>query len=137
MARDKATTSFADEMIRDMEDLVATMAAGGSAAVAKRFTVRRVKMPGVPAVAPDKLKATREALGVSQPVFAAFLGVSSQLVKAWEQGKQQPTPPTRRLLLDMNDNPEHWLVRIRQEAKAKTSRSSKVRKGTRPPARPQ
>ena len=44
----------------------------------------------IPDVPPEfnktEIKAVRERLNVSQPIFAKILGVSDDTVKAWERG---------------------------------------------------
>jgi len=45
-----------------------------------------------------RIRALRERLNMSQPVFARSLNASDATVKAWEQGKRQPDGTARRLL---------------------------------------
>lgn len=109
-------TNIGGEMIAGMRELIATMKAGGMPAVKKRFTVRRVRVAPPPAVRPADVKSAREKLNASQPVFAGFLGVSPQLVKAWEQGLKTPQGPARLLLADMADDPARWARRLSRTA---------------------
>ena len=52
-----------------------------------------------PKMTKKMIKELREnILGVSQPVFAIFLGVSPAAVKAWEQGIKKPSGSARRLM---------------------------------------
>ena len=51
-----------------------------------------------PALAPDEIRAIREKEAVSQPVFARYLNVSSNLVSEWERGMKRPGGPALRLL---------------------------------------
>ena len=51
-----------------------------------------------PVLSPDEIKAIREAEHVSQPVFAAYLNVSRNLVSDWERGVKRPGGPALRLL---------------------------------------
>ena len=53
--------------------------------------------PAMP-LAPDEIKAIREAQQVSQPVFARYLNVSKNLVSDWERGRKRPGGPALRLL---------------------------------------
>ena len=46
----------------------------------------------------DRIKALREREQVSQPVFAAYLNVSRNLVSDWERGVKKPGGPALRLL---------------------------------------
>jgi putative transcriptional regulator len=45
-----------------------------------------------------RIRKIRERENVSQPVFAAYLAVSKNLVSDWERGVKKPAGPTRRLL---------------------------------------
>ena len=47
---------------------------------------------------PEEIRALRERENVSQPVFAAYLNVSKNLVSDWERGKRQPGGPALKLL---------------------------------------
>ena len=105
-----------DRVADELNRLAGAVAAGG--ALPAGFTARTVKVSGPPAVNGRAAKAAREALGVSQPIFARFLGVSTQTVKAWEQGTRVPTGAVRRLLTDIRRHPDHWAARLREEATA-------------------
>jgi DNA-binding transcriptional regulator YiaG len=107
-----AGSAVGDEMIRDMTALVAAMEAGGMPAVRERFTVRKVTVAPAPVLAAADVKAAREAIGASQPVFAGFLGVSPHLVKGWERGTRTPTGPTGVLLADILADPARWKARL-------------------------
>ncbi len=47
---------------------------------------------------PEQIRAIREREHVSQPVFAAYLNVSRNLVSDWERGVKRPGGPALRLL---------------------------------------
>ncbi len=83
--------------------------------LASRFTVRTVTVPDMPkAYDGDAVRATRDVVGVSQPIFAHLLGVSAMLVRAWEQGQRVPAPWARRLLDEVNRDPQHWRAMLRK-----------------------
>ena len=46
----------------------------------------------------DEIKALRQRLRISQPVFAVYLGVTKSTVSQWEQGLKTPRGPALRLL---------------------------------------
>lgn len=46
----------------------------------------------------DELRTLRQEFGVSQSVFAKFMGVSINTLQNWEQGRRQPTGAARVLL---------------------------------------
>jgi putative transcriptional regulator len=50
------------------------------------------------ALAPEEIRAIREAEHVSQGVFARYLNVSKNLVSDWERGQKRPGGPALRLL---------------------------------------
>jgi putative transcriptional regulator len=55
-------------------------------------------LPAAPALAAEEIRALREREHVSQPVFAAYLNVSRNLVSDWERGVKRPGGPALRLL---------------------------------------
>lgn len=48
----------------------------------------------------------RGKLGVSQPEFAAILGISADTLQNWEQGRRRPTGPAKVLLKIAVKHPE-------------------------------
>ena len=52
------------------------------------------------------IAALRISLGMTQPAFAAALGVSRIAVCKWEGGEQTPPPAMRLLLGILRDHPE-------------------------------
>ena len=48
-------------------------------------------------------------LKISQPIFAAYLGVSPAALRAWEQGLKKPSGAARRLLEIINNGPDQFL----------------------------
>jgi DNA-binding transcriptional regulator YiaG len=79
----------------------------------KRYTVRHLALDLEPGdYTPDKVRATREVFGLSQPLFAKFLGVEVSALRHWEQGVRSPSAVVRRFLDEMNASPDHWRGRI-------------------------
>jgi DNA-binding transcriptional regulator YiaG len=79
----------------------------------KRYTVRHLTLDLEPGdYTPDKVRATREVFGLSQPLFAKFLGVEVSALRHWEQGIRSPSAVVRRFLDEMNATPDHWRGRI-------------------------
>jgi putative transcriptional regulator len=54
--------------------------------------------------------ALRERFGLSQPRFAAMLGISVGTLRNWEQGRRRPEGPARVLLRVAARNPEAVLA---------------------------
>ena len=46
----------------------------------------------------DEIKTIRKQSGMTQSVFASYLGVSKKTVEAWELGRTHPTGPAYRLI---------------------------------------
>lgn len=79
------------EMLSDAHD----------AGIVSRATLRTFDgacLAPVPVLAGDEIRAIRERERVSQPVFAAYLNVSRNLVSDWERGIKRPGGPALRLL---------------------------------------
>lgn len=49
---------------------------------------------------------TRGKLGLSQPKFAAVLGISQDTLQNWEQGRRNPSGPAKVLLKIAEKHPE-------------------------------
>ena len=58
----------------------------------------------------DRVRASRKALGFSQPVLANKLGVSNGAVGNWETGPSIPQPETLRKLAAILDVSVSWLL---------------------------
>lgn len=85
--------------------------------LSKRFTCREVALELRTArYGAALVRKTREQLGVSQAIFAQFLGVSLGAVRAWEQGVTDPQGIARRFMDEIRHDPEHWAARLRQVA---------------------
>jgi putative transcriptional regulator len=62
------------------------------------------RVVNIPAVA-----TIRERVGLSQPKFAALLGVSVRTLQEWEQGRRAPSGAARTLLMVAAKNPQALL----------------------------
>lgn len=52
----------------------------------------------VPDFEATEIKSIRNELGMTQVLFAGFMGVSKKTVEAWEAGRNMPDGPARRIL---------------------------------------
>ncbi len=52
-----------------------------------------------------EIKEIRNNTGLSQALFAKYMGVSVKTVEAWEAGRNQPEGSARRLLTITRENP--------------------------------
>lgn len=78
------------EMMSDAHD-------AGAVSRATLHTFDEACLAPVPTLAGDEIRAIREREHVSQPVFAAYLNVSRNLVSDWERGVKRPGGPALRL----------------------------------------
>lgn len=60
---------------------------------------------------PEEVRAVRRKLKASQALLAKFMGVNTQTVSSWEQGRRKVPPMARRYLDDLVDIPELWAAR--------------------------
>ena len=90
-------------------------------AVPRKFTSHKMALDLHPAeYSAELVKKTRAVLSASQTVFAQFLGVSPQTVRAWEQGKNTPKDSACRLMDEIRYKPEYWQKRFRELIVKKT-----------------
>lgn len=64
----------------------------------------------------EEIKRIRNKAGMTQKVFASYMGVSQKTVEAWEKGRTHPTGPACRLLdvLDSGKEKELSFISIQQ-----------------------
>ena len=59
----------------------------------------------VPEFEANEIKSIRNELGMTQVLFAGFMGVSTKTVEAWEAGRNMPDGPARRILAMIKMDP--------------------------------
>lgn len=59
----------------------------------------------VPDFEAKEIKSIRNELGMTQVLFAGFMGVSAKTVEAWEAGRNMPNGPARRILSMLKTDP--------------------------------
>ena len=74
----------------------------------------------VDAVAIKELRAWTE---LSQPEFAALLGVELSTLRNWEQGRREPTGPAQALLRAIHNDPEN-VIRALGRTRARGRRTA-------------
>ena len=52
----------------------------------------------------DTIKDIRKRTGLTQALFAKWIGVSTRTVEAWESGRNKPSDPSSRLLSLLQQN---------------------------------
>ena len=69
--------------------------AGGSD---KRLKRRVVTIVPVKEYGAEEVRSIRNSTGLSQRLFAGYMGVSEKTVEAWESGRNQPSGAASRIL---------------------------------------
>lgn len=59
----------------------------------------------IPEFGATEIKSIRNELGMTQVLFAGFMGVSIKTVEAWEAGRNMPDGPARRILAMVKMDP--------------------------------
>jgi DNA-binding transcriptional regulator YiaG len=115
-AKDSNATA-GKEIIAALTDLVEILEAG--IPLEKKYTVHTIEIPEPGAYGPKEIKALRHRLKLSQALFAQLIGASTILVQKWEGGDRRPDGMARRLMDDINADPQRFLkMFMRHEKKA-------------------
>ncbi|AZI41407.1 helix-turn-helix domain-containing protein [Deinococcus psychrotolerans] len=81
-------------------ELVASVEEGGAILRGEQTASRTFEFQ------PVNVTRIRERLSLSQPRFAALLGISTATLRNWEQGRRTPEGPARVLLSVVDKYPE-------------------------------
>ena len=94
-------SKYYEELISSIEEAIQD-----ANAQEKRLKRRIVTVVPVKEYKADEIKEIRHETGLSQKLFASYLGVSSKTVEAWERGINQPSGTASRLLhmMEMDKN---------------------------------
>lgn len=83
--------------------------------ISDRFTCNRVILDLNPReYTPEMVKKARQILGVSQALFAEFIGVSTSAVQSWEQGANPVPGMACRFMDEIERNPTYWRKRLKE-----------------------
>jgi putative transcriptional regulator len=105
--------SVGAEILEALEEVRAALESGEP--LERRFTVRSYRFDFAARVyTPDDVRSVRRLLGLSQPLFAVFLGVDASTVRSWEQGTRPPSTIARRFMDEVAVNPDYWRSRLRE-----------------------
>jgi putative transcriptional regulator len=117
-ARTAVKRDIGQEIIDGLDSFVQTLKKRDD--IAARFTCRTVSLNLVPSIySPKRVRRVRAALGLSQSLFAQFLGVSVATVQAWEQGAKVPAKMACRFVDEILRDSEQWRQKVRQCMTAK------------------
>jgi DNA-binding transcriptional regulator YiaG len=107
------TQTVAQEIVESLREFTEVLESGQP--IHEKFTCRRVTLDlKQSAYGPKDVKRARQVLNLSQVLFAQFLGVSTQAVRAWEQGTNTPNDSATRLMDEIRRDPAYWRARLRQ-----------------------
>src|SRR5262245_40232198 len=114
--KQKVTKTVGSKIVRDLRKLNRVLAAGGN--LHDHFTVDRIVLSLRPReYQPEMVSDLRKSLGMSQAIFAQFLGVSASTIRSWEQG-QNPVPGmARRFFDEITRDPVYWQKRLCESVK--------------------
>ena len=104
----KSKLSVGSEIIQGLKEAVAFERGNRRGTVVRKITLTARSASAIPApqYGAKQVKTIRTKLGFSQAVFGAALNVSPETVRAWEQGKKQPSGPAERLLEIAEKHPQ-------------------------------
>ena len=109
-SRRRASTELSEpirEMVEGLHAICDALEAG--VPLEKAATVRTCTIDvRLPEMSPAQIRSIRDSLGLSQALFATFLGVGMPTVRSWEQGHRTPSAIARRLLGVIRDDPDYW-----------------------------
>lgn len=100
--------TVAERIGRGMSELESIMAADVDPRRVLKWHAVEIEEPAK--YGPGEVRAVRDSLSLSQPLFAKLVGVSPALVKLWEQRQQkrEPAPWARRLFDSIQSQPAYW-----------------------------
>lgn len=105
--KSKYGSPLIDQMIASTQEMLDDMQAG------KPITVREVSINlAIPELRAEDIRAIRESLGLSQSLFAEFLGASASSIRGWERGAKHPTAMGRRFLDAIRSDPDYWRAKL-------------------------
>ena len=118
LEKDEGLSPLIAEACAGIDELVETDVAGEPAVVL--YTVRTRKLDLRPRdYGPAEVRAARLKLKASQALLAKVIGVNTQTVSYWEQGRRKVPPMARRYLDDLIDFPALWAARTGAAVEAK------------------
>lgn len=110
--------TVAERIKKRLEEFTVDLESGKT--IQDKYTCRKVEFRLKPMpYKPETVKETRNILGVSQKVFALFLGTSVKTVQAWEQGTYAPPKMACRIMDEIRRNPPYWIERLKESIVAK------------------
>jgi len=111
MTKKVKSLSAEEKIIQGLERFADALERGED--VTEKFTCRKVVLDLHPITyTAAMIKAARRRLGVSQALFAQFLGISKSALQAWERGAREPSPMACRFLDEIMSDPDGFRKRF-------------------------
>ena len=105
-----------EELIKGLEDFAAALVRGED--VTKTYTCRKVLLDLQPIqYSPDMVREVRATVGVSQSLFAQYIGVSLSNLQKWERGERKPSRMACRFMDELMSDPKRAKERFLTFAK--------------------
>jgi putative transcriptional regulator len=98
------------EIVQGLRELAEALKGGEP--LEARFTVRTYRISSPPEYRDGDVRRVRDLLGMSQAAFASFLSVDPSTVRSWEQGLRVPSALARRVLFEIENDPDYWRKRL-------------------------
>lgn len=86
------------EILENMHDLAKSLHRVGAMDEITMKVMDELCLPEPPKLDKEGVRSIRKKTRMSQPVFAALLGVTASTVAQWERGAKSPSGPAARLL---------------------------------------
>jgi DNA-binding transcriptional regulator YiaG len=113
-SRSKELSPAGAKIVSAFQEAIDVMRSGES--LPERLTVRSCQTEFVrPLYGPEDVRRVRDLLGMSQVVFARFLGVDPNTIRSWEQGTRPPSSMARRFMGEVEEDPAYWRRRVAHE----------------------
>jgi putative transcriptional regulator len=131
MKKSTRSATFSEQMSQSMAELRAIITAGASPTANGRLTARTIEVAEPSPYDAKGVRKVRDALNVSQAVFAQLLGVSDVLVRSWERGVRAPAPVARRLLDQIREHPSNFSKLVYCQTRPQLKSQQRGASGTR------
>lgn len=92
------TANKSSRILSEMQETASGLHTAGIISKRRLGEIEALCRLDIEAVSPEKFKALREKMHVSQAVFAALLNTSLSTVQKWEAGAKKPSGPSLKLL---------------------------------------
>jgi len=112
--------SAEERIVQGLEKFADALESGED--ITTRFTCRKIVLNLEPTqYTPELVRDARATLGMSQALFAQFLGVSVSAVQAWERGEKTPKHIACRFMDEIRSNPRYWRERFLEFAEPRST----------------